>query len=215
MVPIGNKTEQSVTAMTDSFFWQETHVAPAERAALKRQEPRVIWFTGLSGSGKSTLANALEQDLWKRGFHTFLLDGDNVRHGLNSDLDLSAAGRKENIRRISEVCKLFNEAGIIVLTAFVSPYRADRNGARSIIGTDNFFEVYVNASLQSCTARDPKGLYAQARNGYITGMTGIDAPYEVPVAPEIELNTDTTDIADCISRLLFALGVSTQEGSSA
>lgn len=195
--------------MTDTFFWQDTHITPAQRAELKGQQPRVVWFTGLSGSGKSTLANALEQALCERGYHTFLLDGDNVRHGLNSDLDLSAAGRKENIRRIGEVCKLFNDAGLIVITAFVSPYRGDRERARRIIGADRFLEVYVNASLHSCTARDPKGLYAQAREGRLTGMTGVDAPYEEPLDPELELHTEATQISDCIYQLLTALGIET------
>ena len=159
----------------------------------------VVWFTGLSGSGKSTIANELDVELNKRGLRTYILDGDNVRMGLNKDLGFSPESRKENIRRISEVAKLFADSGTIVMTAFISPYREDRNSARDVIGRD-YVEVFVNTSIEECIKRDPKGLYKKAIAGEIKGFTGIDAPYEEPLSPEISL--DNLSIEDSLAVLM-------------
>lgn len=150
---------------------------------------KVIWFTGLSGSGKSTLANALEQALHQVGKHTYVLDGDNIRSGLNSDLGFSDVDRVENIRRIAEVSKLMLDAGLIVMTAFISPFRAEREMARELMGADHFIEVYVNTPLDICKSRDPKGLYKKALIGLINDMTGINSAYEIPQAPDIQVDT--------------------------
>ena len=177
------------TTRSTDVVWQPTRVTAQIRANQKSQRPAVLWFTGLSGSGKSTIANALEQALVQRGHHSYLLDGDNVRHGLNKDLDFSEAGRNENIRRIGEVSALFVDAGLIVITAFISPFRADRNRIRERIGTEQFIEIYLSTSLEECERRDPKGLYVKARAGQIREFTGIDSPYEPPSAPEIRIET--------------------------
>jgi adenylylsulfate kinase len=168
-------------------------VTSKERSNLKNHKPAVLWFTGLSGSGKSTLANSVEAALHARGIHTYILDGDNVRGGLNSNLGFTDEDRKENIRRIGEVSKLFTDAGTVVLTAFISPFIEDRDKAREIIG-DNFIEVFVDADLATCESRDPKGLYKKARAGEIPFFTGIDSPYESPVTPELTVNTSTNDL---------------------
>ena len=162
----------------------------------------VVWFTGLSGSGKSTIANELDVELNKRGLRTYILDGDNVRMGLNKDLGFSPESRKENIRRISEVAKLFADSGAIVMTAFISPYREDRDSARDVIGTD-YVEVFVNTPIEECIKRDPKGLYKKAIAGEIKGFTGIDAPYEQPLSPEISL--DNLSIEDSLAVLMNLL----------
>jgi bifunctional enzyme CysN/CysC len=164
-------------------------VDKAARAALKGQKPCVVWFTGLSGSGKSTIANALEKRLHAMGRHTYLLDGDNVRHGLNRDLGFTPEDRVENIRRIAEVARLMADAGLIVLTAFISPYRAEREMARALLPEGEFVEVHVDTPLEVAEARDPKGLYRKARRGELKNFTGIDAPYEAPEQPELRLNT--------------------------
>lgn len=169
--------------------WNHTSVTPALRASQKRQQPRCIWLTGLSGSGKSTLANLLEQTLFKEGYHTILLDGDNVRHGLCKDLSMSDSDRSENIRRIAEVAKLMAEAGLIVITAFISPFRKDRDAARVLFAEGEFIEVYVNAPLEICEQRDPKGLYKRARKGEVKDFTGVDSVYEPPLDPELILDT--------------------------
>jgi len=181
--------------------WQPTRVTAAIRANQKSQKPAVVWFTGLSGSGKSTIANALEQALVQRGHHSYLLDGDNVRHGLNKDLDFSDAGRNENIRRIGEVSALFVDAGLIVITAFISPFRADRNRIRERIG-DGFIEVYLSTSLEECERRDPKGLYVKARAGEIREFTGIDSPYEPPIAPQLAIDTSKQEIGATVDQIL-------------
>ena len=168
----------------------------------------VVWLTGLSGAGKSTVAQELRQRLSDRGKSVFVLDGDIVRSGLCSDLDFSPAGRKENVRRISEVSKLFAEAGIICIVALISPYQEDRNSARKIVGTGRFVEVYVNAPFEVCEHRDPKGLYAKARAGQIKDFTGISAPYEPPVKPEVELLTNESDVNGCVGKILEYLAVS-------
>jgi adenylyl-sulfate kinase len=167
----------------------------------------VVWFTGLSGSGKSTLATELERELFQRGKHAYVLDGDNVRHGLCSDLGFNPQDRKENIRRIGEVAKLFADSGMICITAFISPYQSDRNLARSIIPAGRFIEVFLNTPLAVCEERDPKGLYVKARKGVIKEFTGISAPYEPPAKPELELHTEQYTVAECVSVILKYIGL--------
>ena len=178
-----------------------SYVSQKDRQALLKQKPRTLWFTGLSGSGKSTIAKLLEKTLVDNGRICFLLDGDNIRHGLNKDLGFSPEDRKENIRRIAEVAKLMNDAGLIVLTAFISPYREDRDMARQIIGDENFREIYVSTPLAACEERDPKGLYKKARAGQIKGFTGIDAPYEPPENPALVIETETLTPKDCVDAI--------------
>lgn len=181
-------------------------VTQAMRSRLLGHRPAVLWFTGLSGSGKTTLAAALESRLHAEyRALTYLLDGDVVRTGLNRDLDFSAAGRKENIRRIGEVARLFHDAGLIVLTTFISPFRADRDSVRALLPAGAFIEVYVNCPLEVCEARDVKGLYRRARAGLIPDFTGIGSPYEPPLRPEIVLDTAVLSVEECISRLLAHL----------
>jgi adenylyl-sulfate kinase len=171
------------------LFTQKHPVQKNERVKLLGQRPLVIWFTGLSGSGKSTLAGMVEEALYKQGFKTMLLDGDNVRKGLCKDLGFDEAGRMENMRRIGELCKLFNEAGLITLTAFISPFREERRRIRSLFEADEFVEVYVSSSLELCEERDPNGLYKMARRGEIRNFTGIDSPYEKPENSELLIDT--------------------------
>lgn len=163
--------------------------------------PRVIWFTGLSGSGKSTLSDELEKYLFNEGYHTYLLDGDNIRSGLNKDLDFTDEGRKENIRRLGELCKLFVDAGSIVLTAFISPFQSDREMVRNAVGSENFIEVFVDCPLEVCESRDVKGLYAKARKGEIPNFTGISSPFEVPESPEVTVKTDEHSLKECLEQL--------------
>lgn len=188
-----------------NIVWHAHAVDKESRAEQKGQKPLVIWFTGLSGAGKSTLAGALEQALAAQGKHTYLLDGDNVRHGLCGDLGFDDAARQENIRRVGEVAKLMVDAGLIVLTAFISPFRAERELVRNLLGADEFVEVFVDAPLAVCEERDPKGLYKKARAGEIKHFTGIDDPYETPLQPEIHLVNDELPIAEGVARLLTAL----------
>jgi len=190
------------TTRSTDVVWQPTKVSASIRANQKNQRPAVIWFTGLSGSGKSTISNALEQALVQRGHHSYLLDGDNVRHGLNKDLGFSDADRNENIRRIGEVASLFVDAGLLVITAFISPFRADRNKIRERIGDAQFIEVYLSTSLEDCERRDPKGLYKKARAGEIREFTGIDSPYEPPIAPQITVDTSKQDIGTTVDQIL-------------
>lgn len=164
--------------------------------------PKLIWFTGLSGSGKSTLASAFEGYLFDKGFHTYILDGDNVRSGLNKDLDFTDAHRVENIRRIAEVSKLFVDAGIVVLTAFISPFRQDRQQARDLVGRENFIEVFVDTPLEVCEQRDVKGLYARARAGKIPNFTGIDSPFERPEAAEVHIKTEGKSVEVSLKELI-------------
>jgi bifunctional enzyme CysN/CysC len=182
--------------------WQRGKVTAEDRARLLRQRAATVWLTGLSGSGKSTLAMELEKRLIEAGHACFVLDGDNVRQGLNRDLGFSPSDRKENIRRIAEVAKLFNDAGLFVVTAFISPYREDRDAAREIIGQDRFVEVYLNANLDVCEQRDPKGLYAKARAGQIAEFTGISAPYEPPMAPEVTIDTGVSAVDQSVAVLV-------------
>lgn len=180
----------------------QSKVCPAQRKQLMQQEPRLIWFTGLSGSGKSTLAMRLESYLFHRGYKVYLLDGDNVRHGLNSDLGFTESDRKENIRRVGEVARMMLDAGLVVLCAFISPYAAERDFVKSITGKDRFTEIFVSCSLQVCEARDTKGLYAKARSGLLPNFTGISAPYEAPAAPDLEVRTDQESIEESLGKLI-------------
>lgn len=185
--------------------WNNTTVTPAMRSAIKQQKPMCIWFTGLSGSGKSTLANALEAELNRQGLHTMLLDGDNVRHGLCRDLGMTEADRSENIRRVAEVAKLMVESGLIVITAFISPFARDRAAARALFSIGEFFEVFVATPLSECEGRDPKGLYQKARRGDIKNFTGLDSPYESPDAAECIVGGDGEAVELCVEKLLGVL----------
>ncbi|WP_072682500.1 adenylyl-sulfate kinase [Arcobacter sp. LA11] len=191
--------------MNEDIIWHSQNITKKKREILLNQRPCIIWFTGLSGSGKSTLANAIEMELFKKGIKTCLLDGDNIRHGLNKDLGFSEVDRVENIRRIGEVAKLFVDAGIIALTAFISPFKSDRQIAKSLVKYDEFIEVFVNTPLEVCENRDPKGLYEKARNGDIKNFTGIDSPYEAPKEPHIEIKTDELDINQSVDKIISYL----------
>jgi adenylylsulfate kinase len=171
------------------------------RALLNGHGPLVIWFTGLSGSGKSTLAGKLEERLHNQGIHTYLLDGDNVRGGLNRDLDFSERGRTENIRRVAEVCGLFADAGIVVITAFVSPFQADREFVRRVVGDQDYFEIFVNCPIEVCEERDVKGLYRLARAGEIKDFTGVSSPYEYPKNPDLEIDTSKETVEFSIEKI--------------
>lgn len=191
---------------SENLFPQSFDITRHDRETLKGQKGKVIWFTGLSGSGKSTLANALEQALHVAGKHTYILDGDNIRRGLNKDLGFSDEDRVENIRRIAEVARLMADAGLIVLTAFISPFKAERAMARELIGSENFIEVYVSTPLEVCESRDPKGLYKKARAGIISNMTGVNSAYEAPDTPDIAVNTISSDAsAHLVSEVLNRL----------
>lgn len=178
---------------SSNIKWHNTKVTQADREKLNGHKGVCLWFTGLSGSGKSTLANELELRLNKRGIHTYLLDGDNVRHGLNKDLGFTDKCREENIRRIGEVAGLFVDSGIIVLSAFISPFHTDRDKVRFIVGEERFIEIFVDVKLEKCEERDPKGLYKKARAGEITDFTGINSPYEAPVNPELVLENNSPE----------------------
>ena len=188
-----------------NIHWQPLLIGKAERAALMRQRPAIIWFTGFSGSGKSTIANLVDQQLSATGHHTMMLDGDNVRHGLNRDLGFTEADRVENIRRVGEVAKLMTEAGIIVLCSFISPYRAERDMVRKLVPEGDFIEVFVDTPIDECIRRDPKGLYAKAKAGGLKNFTGIDTPYEAPTAPEIHLLTASQEPTQLSERVVKGL----------
>ena len=177
-------------------------ITKADRVAQNGHKAFVIWFTGLSGSGKSTLASALEEVLHKKGMRTYILDGDNIRSGLNKDLDFTDAGRVENIRRIGEVAGLLVDAGVIVLSAFISPFEEDRQQVREIVGKDNFLEIFVDCPLDICEQRDVKGLYAKARKGLIKNFTGIDSPFETPLSPDLVIESHSESISQSVSRLV-------------
>lgn len=194
-----------VLRRSDNLIWQDMDITREQRANQKNQTPKTIWFTGLSGSGKSTLANELEKRLFVAGKHTMTLDGDNVRMGLNKNLGFKESDRIENIRRVAEVCKLMNDAGLITITSFISPFESDREKAREIIGAENFIEIYVSTPLAECERRDKKGLYAKARKGEIPNFTGITSPYEVPVNPDITIDTTDLTIEDAAEMIVKSL----------
>ena len=189
-----------------NITWHNPHVTPEQRSQITRVKPSVLWLTGLSGCGKSTIAMALEQALIAKGHLAFVLDGDNVRHGLNQNLGFSAVDRTENIRRIGEVAKLFASGGILAITSFISPFRADREAVRQLLEPGEFIEVFVDAPLTVCESRDPKGLYKKAREKFAAGQglefTGIDSPYESPAHPEIHLHTDTMTVEACVTHVM-------------
>lgn len=187
--------------MSTNIVWHEASILKEERRDKNNHSSFILWFTGLSASGKSSVANAFARSLFERGNQTYVLDGDNIRHGLNNDLGFTEEDRKENIRRIGEVAKLFVDSGQIVLTAFISPYRADRALVRELVDEGEFIEVYINCSVEECEKRDPKGLYKKARNKEIKNFTGISAPYEAPENPEITLDTEHYSIEQCVEQL--------------
>jgi adenylylsulfate kinase len=198
---MSSKTTKHPPASTN-VVWHHATVTRARREAQNGHRGAIIWFTGLSGSGKSTLAHAVEESLYQRGCRTFVLDGDNVRHGLCGDLGFLVNDRQENIRRIGELSKLFMEAGVIVLTAFISPYRADRERVRGMVEHGDFIEAYCNTSLAICESRDVKGIYKKARAGEIADFTGISAPYEAPENPELTVNTGTAELDACVQQII-------------
>lgn len=203
------KTEKKSPLTT----WHGGHVSAAERRALFGQTPMTLWLTGLSASGKSTLAFALERELIDQGRACYVLDGDNVRHGLNRNLGFSAPDRAENIRRIAEVARLMNDAGLIVITAFISPFRTDRALAREIIGPEYVREVYLNTSLAVCESRDPKGLYSKARAGQVADFTGISSPYEPPERPDLTIDTARYSLGEAVAQLLDVMHTAEDQGS--
>lgn len=202
MNPYNKKQNELVS---DDIVWHHATVSPQERSQLKQQQPVVLWFTGLSGSGKSTIANAVEKKLLELGKHSYLLDGDNVRHGLNKNLGFSDDDRVENIRRIGEVAKLFVDSGTIVLTAFISPFTSDRTQVRELLDDGQFLEVFIDAPLEICERRDPKGLYKKARAGEIKHFTGIDSDYEAPILAEIHVKTAEATIEECAQQIIDIL----------
>lgn len=181
-------------------------IGQRQRSDLKNHQPLLVWFTGLSGSGKSTLANALEKALFAKNVHTYLLDGDALRQGLNSDLGFSPEDRSENQRRVAEVARLMVDAGLVVLACFISPYTKDREFVKRTVGYANFVEVFVNTPVEECEKRDSKGLYAKARAGQIKDFTGVDAPYEPPVAPDLEIDTTRVSVEEAVSLLMEEVG---------
>ncbi|KGP74560.1 adenylyl-sulfate kinase [Pontibacillus yanchengensis] len=185
-----------------NITWHNSKVTKEDRQKQKNHKSPVIWFTGLSGSGKSTVSVELEKALFEHGVHAYRLDGDNIRHGLNNNLGFSPEDRKENIRRIGEVANLLNDAGLVTLTAFISPYREDRNQVRQLLEDGDFIEVFVKCSLEECEKRDPKGLYQKARDGEIKGFTGIDAPYDEPEQPEVTVETDEMELKESVEVIM-------------
>jgi len=189
----------------NNVIWHHATVTRARRQQQNKHRSLILWFTGLSGSGKSTLAHAVEEKLHQMGCRTFVCDGDNVRHGLNSNLGFSKEDRKENIRRIGEMCKLFIEAGVIALTAFISPYREDRERVRKLVQEGDFIEIFCDCSLEICESRDVKGMYAKARRGEIKEFTGISAPYERPENPEMIIETGKLNLEQCVDIIITYL----------
>ncbi len=193
--------------LTGNIVWHASTISKEDRHRLNEHKSAILWYTGLSGAGKSTLANKVEEKLFERGIHTYVLDGDNIRHGLNKGLGFSAEDRKENIRRIGEVAKLFVDAGTFVSTAFISPYREDREMVRKLVPEGEFIEIFVNASLEVCEQRDTKGLYKKARAGEIKHFTGIDDPYEAPENAELIIDTAEKSLEDCAAEIMNYLEV--------
>jgi adenylylsulfate kinase len=190
---------------TNNITWHHSTVSKRDRRYLNGHKSCVLWFTGLSGSGKSTLANALDHELYRQGIRSYVLDGDNIRHGLNKDLSFGNDDRKENIRRIGEVTKLFVDSGLIVSSAFISPFREDRTFVRNMFEDQEFIEIFLNCPIQVCEDRDPKGLYKKARQGEIPDFTGITSPYEIPDHPEIIIETNKTSIEQSIQQIFAYL----------
>jgi adenylyl-sulfate kinase len=188
--------------MDKHIQFQHFALTQTERAKIKQQTPMCLWMTGLSGAGKSTLSNALEQELNKKGKHTYILDGDNLRHGLNSDLGFSEVDRNENVRRVAETAQLMVDAGLIVIVGLISPFKKERNWVRGLFKNNQFKEIYISTSLQECEYRDVKGLYKKARKGEVKNFTGIDSPYEPPENPEIVVDTQNKSIAECIQFII-------------
>ncbi|MES9682361.1 adenylyl-sulfate kinase [Bacillus sp. AFS001701] len=188
--------------MSKNIVWHQSSISKEDRRQKNNHHSCILWFTGLSASGKSTIANEIAKALYHLNVQQYVLDGDNIRHGLNKDLGFTDFDRTENIRRIGEVAKLFVDNGQIVLTAFISPFIADRNIVRSLVEQDEFIEVYVECSVETCESRDPKGLYKKAKNGEIQNFTGISSPYEAPINPEITLNTDRQSVQECVETIL-------------
>lgn len=197
-----NQQSENYTKKSPDVTWHNAIVSREEREKLLSQKGCVIWLTGLSGSGKSTVANALTKALIESGHLAYQLDGDNVRHGLNSDLAFTPDDRAENIRRVGEVAALFADAGVIAITSFISPYRSDRDRIRSLVSSERFIETFLNVPLEVCEERDPKRLYKKARAGEITDFTGINAPYEAPCDPEIELDTSQKNVEACTKAII-------------
>lgn len=195
----------SIPPVFSNVVWHHATVTRQRRELQNAHRGAIIWFTGLSGSGKSTLAHAVEETLHQKGCRTFVLDGDNVRHGLCGDLGFSEAGRVENIRRVGEMAKLFMEAGIIVLTAFISPYLVDRERVRNMVKDGDFIEVYCDAAIEVCESRDVKGMYKKARAGLIGEFTGISSPYEVPESPELDVDTGSMELDFCVNQVVVEM----------
>jgi len=193
--------------MNQNIVWHDTEITLEMREAQQGHQGCVLWFTGLSGSGKSTVATALQKELFSRGYRVYILDGDNVRHGLNADLGFSDDDRTENIRRIGELAKLFMDAGVITITSFISPFIKDRNRVREILPSGKFIETYVKAPLNVCEQRDPKGLYRKARNGAIKDFTGIDSPYEAPENPELTIETHKYKVEENLQTIVNYLSL--------
>ncbi|MFE0565552.1 adenylyl-sulfate kinase [Priestia megaterium] len=188
-----------------NITWHDYTITKKQRRNQNGHESFIIWFTGLSGSGKSTIANALAKALFIRKINNYVLDGDNIRHGLNKDLGFSAKERTENIRRIGEISKLFVDSGLVILTAFISPFQEDRDQVRQLVESKEFIEIYVKCTLDECEKRDPKKLYQKARAGEIKNFTGINSPYEEPVNPELVVETDTLSIEECVNKIIIYL----------
>jgi adenylylsulfate kinase len=203
--PSGGGSDPGAGPRATNIVWHHSSVTRAARAHQRGHRSAILWFTGLSGAGKSTLANAVNSALFEQGLATYVLDGDNVRHGLCKDLGFSDADREENIRRIGEVAKLFLDAGMVVLTAFVSPFRADRDRARALVDAGDFIEIHCAADLGVCEQRDTKGLYAKARTGQIKEFTGISSPYEEPQSPELRIDTGGQSLEACVEQVLAYL----------
>jgi bifunctional enzyme CysN/CysC len=200
-----SRSRVDASGVVHELHWQTLEVSREHHAGLKNQRPAVLWLTGISGAGKSTLANIVEQKLAARGHHTFLLDGDNLRHGLNRDLGFTDADRVENIRRVSEVVKLLTDAGLIVITAFISPFRSERQLVRQMMPEGEFFEIFVDTPLAQAEARDVKGLYKKARAGLLKNFTGIDSPYEPPEQPELRIDTTKLTLEEAADAVVAAL----------